>query len=307
MLHQGLALDRVQGTFKQCFRWDSHREFYLSFCFFVYLYVGFQVMQHVTQPILSSSLNAFFFIAPIVVFAIAMIQLLPLLLIEHFSPHATPLNLKQVFLVSLASISPMYLLQAGHFFSYFFPPRIIIHFFLNFPMTIYGGLGALLLNVFLFDLLGYLIHRAMHRYNWLWRFHATHHAITDVKALSAVQHVVDMTLMQAVPALILSPLIIIGGEAPLFLSWYVLIHNWLIHAELPFLNYGFFNYVIGGPAFHRAHHCSEETFHNKNFAFFFPWIDMLLGTYKKPSPHYFYGPFGVQGRNNPRRLKDIFL
>ena len=51
------------------------------------------------------------------------------------------------------------------------------------------------------DLVGYFVHRAMHRVPMLWRFHKLHHEATQLSWLDAWrQHPVDFVLHWASPA-----------------------------------------------------------------------------------------------------------
>ena len=53
------------------------------------------------------------------------------------------------------------------------------------------------------------------------------------------------------------------------------------HANLR-LNFGIFIPLISGPQWHRIHHSIEPEHQDKNFAAFFPFIDIIFGTYYRP-------------------------
>jgi sterol desaturase/sphingolipid hydroxylase (fatty acid hydroxylase superfamily) len=70
----------------------------------------------------------------------------------------------------------------------------------------------------------------------------------------------------------------------------------IVGTYLFFRMYGFFNHanirldlgpltpVISGPQWHRILHSREEEYFNKNFAAFFPIIDIVFGTCRRPKP-----------------------
>jgi sterol desaturase/sphingolipid hydroxylase (fatty acid hydroxylase superfamily) len=81
-----------------------------------------------------------------------------------------------------------------------------------------------------------------------------------------------------------------------FLTFYALV----LHANLNW-TYGPFRFVIASPVFHRWHHTTEAEGLNRNFAGFFPFIDLAFGTFFMPSgrePR----EFGVTGDPVPTGL-----
>ena len=51
---------------------------------------------------------------------------------------------------------------------------------------------------------------------------------------------------------------------------------------------GVFTKVLSGPAWHRVHHGRPIDYYDKNFAAFFPFYDIIFGTYKAPDPEAAY-------------------
>ncbi len=130
------------------------------------------------------------------------------------------------------------------------------------------------------DFLTYWFHRLFHRRPF-WRFHAIHHSSEQVDWLSSVRmHPVDDVLarfVQAIPLMLLGFPIILFSTYLMFLPLYVM----LTHANLPW-RFGLLRYVIVSPAFHRWHHTAENEGLNKNFARFFPFLDLIFGTFYLP-------------------------
>jgi sterol desaturase/sphingolipid hydroxylase (fatty acid hydroxylase superfamily) len=138
-----------------------------------------------------------------------------------------------------------------------------------------------LVAVMLGDLVVYWFHRACHRFDLLWRFHAVHHSVTRLDWLAAHrEHPVDGVLTQAVinlPALLLgvSPEALAGWAAFRGL-WAIFVHS---NVSLPL---GPIGWLFGDPALHHWHHARvERTAHN--FANLAPWVDWLFGTHHRPA------------------------
>lgn len=154
------------------------------------------------------------------------------------------------------------------------------------------ALGALIL----LDFVGYWTHRLFHR-GRLWRFHAVHHASTDLDWLSSVRlHPVNEMIARVAQA---APLVLLGfhpgvlaGAVPL-LSFYAL----LLHANVSW-SFGPLRYVIASPVFHRWHHAAEEEGLDKNFAGLLPLWDLLFGTFHMPEGR-LPARFGVAGEPVP--------
>jgi sterol desaturase/sphingolipid hydroxylase (fatty acid hydroxylase superfamily) len=139
------------------------------------------------------------------------------------------------------------------------------------------------------DLLVYGWHRACHAVPLLWRFHAVHHTTTSLDWLAAHrEHPLDgvtTQLVQNLPAMILAlslrevgALVVIRGAWGLF-----------IHANLR-LDVGWLRFVLGAPALHHYHHARDAA--PANFANLAPWIDVVFGTYHRPTGPETY-PLGV--------------
>lgn len=132
--------------------------------------------------------------------------------------------------------------------------------------------------LFLGDLLGYLSHRAFHGRR-LWRFHAVHHATTDLRWISALRvHPVNDALPNV---LLLLPLVLAGFPATGLAAVVPLlaVHGLLLHANVPW-DFGPLRFVIASPSFHRWHHSTEVP--ACNFAGLFPVLDLVFRTLHLP-------------------------
>jgi sterol desaturase/sphingolipid hydroxylase (fatty acid hydroxylase superfamily) len=141
--------------------------------------------------------------------------------------------------------------------------------------------ARLLAALVLADLAGYFIHRAMHRWDLLWRFHRLHHAAWDLTWWETWrQHPVDALLHAfavALPAALLG-LTIGDGLALVLLRVF---YTSFLHADLA-LTLGPLEGIIATPAFHRIHHSHDPRHRNHNFSTTVALIDRLFLTSSSP-------------------------
>ncbi|BDU22023.1 hypothetical protein DYGSA30_34800 [Dyella sp. GSA-30] len=144
--------------------------------------------------------------------------------------------------------------------------------------------GALLWIV-LYDLAYYAFHRAQHKFAWLWRFHAVHHSDPAMNATTyARQHVLE-SVFQSV--LILFPMLLLfrlSSDTALVVGLLSAALQFWIHADVR-VHYGRWSTILASPLQHRWHHNRDQQYGEANFAGVFPWIDVLLRTYRAPDPH----------------------
>ena len=134
-----------------------------------------------------------------------------------------------------------------------------------------------------FDLANYAMHRLCHASAWLWPLHAVHHSDTDLHFLSANRaHILEWVLLIPTSAgaaflcgLSIADVALLGAMREF--------HQYYVHSKLDW-SHGPLRHVIAGPRFHRWHHVDQPEAYNKNFAVFFPFIDLVFGTYHMPGP-----------------------
>ena len=131
------------------------------------------------------------------------------------------------------------------------------------------------------DLAQYWFHRAFHRVEFLWGFHAVHHSAKHMDWLAGARmHFVEIVALRGVTSL---PLLTLGFSPSVMQAYiaFVYVTSSLVHANLR----GDFDRIgrwIVTPRFHHWHHGIEEEAIDKNFAIHFPWLDRLFGTYHFP-------------------------
>src|SRR5271167_1325265 len=131
------------------------------------------------------------------------------------------------------------------------------------------------------DLAEYLIHLALHKVPFLWRFHAVHHSSKALDWIAGSRsHFVDDTLVRG---FILVPLML-GFSQSIILAYLIFV---TLHATWTHCNFGpnakWLEKYLVMPRYHHWHHTSQKEAIDKNFAIHFPWIDKLFGTYYFPA------------------------
>lgn len=149
-----------------------------------------------------------------------------------------------------------------------------------------GTAGQMLLALAYFvlsDLCQYGIHRLQHSVPFLWETHKFHHSETEFN--SSTQGRVH-PLQYLVGGLFHLPVVLLfGAWAPHFVAAFLAFRLWgfFNHANLR-VGLGPLTPFISGPQWHRIHHSVSAEHHDKNFAAFFPFLDLLFGTYYRPRP-----------------------
>jgi sterol desaturase/sphingolipid hydroxylase (fatty acid hydroxylase superfamily) len=132
--------------------------------------------------------------------------------------------------------------------------------------------------VMLGDLFAYWGHRAQHRFEPLWRFHALHHSSEKLDWLAAHrEHPLDGIYTQVLLNL---PLCVLGfsleaaaGVIVFRGVWAVFIHSNVRMALGPLA------YLFGSPELHHLHHSKQRE--AVNFGNLSPWTDLVFGTHAR--------------------------
>lgn len=139
--------------------------------------------------------------------------------------------------------------------------------------------------VMLGDFVVYWFHRACHRFDVLWRFHAVHHTAEHLDWVAAHrEHPLDgiaTALLMNLPAVLLGVRgDVLAGIAVFRAFWAIFVHS---NVRLPL---GPLMYVFGAPELHHWHHAREA---RHNFANLAPYLDVLFGTHHRPDHVYELG------------------
>jgi sterol desaturase/sphingolipid hydroxylase (fatty acid hydroxylase superfamily) len=142
--------------------------------------------------------------------------------------------------------------------------------------TIFAFLAALIAA----DILTYWLHRAQHRFAWLWKFHMVHHS-QRVDALHNINHPIELMMSYLLVAIPVGLLIRVGPLDLLLLAGFFSIQGLLNHMRSP-INLGPLGRLLSDNRFHMIHHSRDPADYGSNFAARFPFIDRMFGTYCEP-------------------------
>ena len=149
------------------------------------------------------------------------------------------------------------------------------------------------------DFCQYWLHRWQHASPVLWETHKFHHSETALNSTTQARHHIFHHALATV--FYLPVLLVVGGGAPHAMVVFAMFRVWgfVNHANIR-IRFGPLTPLISGPHWHRIHHSTVDEHRDRNFATFFPFIDMIFGTYYRPSKDEF-PPTGLVGeeRSNP--------
>ena len=134
----------------------------------------------------------------------------------------------------------------------------------------------------LFDGWLYLLHRANHKFGFLWRFHRVHHSDPEMDATTAVRFHTGETLISAALRLAVIPLL---GVTLLQLLVYeslmmpvILFHH--SNVNFPEKADRWLRALVVSPAIHRVHHSRARVETDSNYSIIFSFWDRLWGTFR---------------------------
>jgi len=151
------------------------------------------------------------------------------------------------------------------------------------------------------DLMEFLAHYAMHRFNFLWAFHKIHHAQEEIGFASS-RHFHWGEIFVFKPFIYL-PLILLGytaQEYTILVLTLVYFAAFFSHTNVR-LNFGFFNYLFITPQTHQWHHAKNMPHPHRygvNFASVLPLWDLLIGTFYLPKDKREIPELGVDDGND---------
>jgi sterol desaturase/sphingolipid hydroxylase (fatty acid hydroxylase superfamily) len=153
--------------------------------------------------------------------------------------------------------------------------------------------ALVILYLFASDLVFYWYHRAQHAIPALWVLHELHHSDHELNVTTSLrtyflERPIQFTVISLpIAALVsqspaLTPFHLSVDEAQLT---YVVSLVWVFFAHTNVrLQFGGLSWIATAPQVHRLHHSIEAEHQRKNFAQFFPILDIAFGTYLGPKP-----------------------
>jgi sterol desaturase/sphingolipid hydroxylase (fatty acid hydroxylase superfamily) len=131
------------------------------------------------------------------------------------------------------------------------------------------------------DFAFYWVHRAAHRFPFLWRLHRLHHSSETLDWLASERlHLAEIIIVRAV---VLTPLTLLGFSQPAILLYvtFASFHAVFIHANFrPALRW--LEPFLVTPRLHHLHHATDADAIDKNFAVHLPLLDRVFGTLFAP-------------------------
>jgi len=157
-----------------------------------------------------------------------------------------------------------------------------------------GTVTVIIVYALVWDFFQYWVHRAEHHFDFLWRFHRTHHDDLAMNSATATRQSIGGSLIGVI-GVHLPTVCILGYEGLPYIGGLILFSGWgyynhaNVHVGLTRLE-GF----LSGPDVHRLHHVHATHLRGRNLAAFFTFYDRLFGTFARPprdrraSTHYPY-------------------
>jgi sterol desaturase/sphingolipid hydroxylase (fatty acid hydroxylase superfamily) len=134
----------------------------------------------------------------------------------------------------------------------------------------------------LFDGWLYLLHRANHKFGFLWRFHRVHHSDPEMDATTALRFHTGEVLISSALRLAVIPLLGIT-------LWQLLVYESLMmpvimfhHSNVKFPEKAdrLLRALIASPAIHRVHHSRMRFETDSNYSIIFSFWDRIGGTFR---------------------------
>ncbi|HYX28335.1 MAG TPA: sterol desaturase family protein [Pyrinomonadaceae bacterium] len=170
------------------------------------------------------------------------------------------------------------------------------------PRTFVTQLMFALAFAVVWDIWQYWVHRWQHASPLLWQTHRFHHSETAFN--SSVWARTHLSHHLLVGVLYFPVFIFFGLMYPHAIAAFMMFRMWgfVNHANVR-LSFGIITPVIAGPQWHRIHHSTQAEHRDRNFATFFPFIDLVFGTYYAPHPNE-YPATGLAAEESISNLRD---
>jgi|GEM_PF-11739 len=154
-----------------------------------------------------------------------------------------------------------------------------------------------LATIVVFDLTAYCVHRALHKWYFLWRTHRTHHGDNHIDATTSLRFHPLEGLLRAIIDL---PFVFVFGLPPEGILFYFAIHavvNTMTHTNvaLPPAIDRIVSRIFVTPHIHRLHHSAAPEYLDTNFGTTFSLWDQMFGTFSPADNLREDETFGIEG------------
>ena len=143
----------------------------------------------------------------------------------------------------------------------------------------------------------YWLHRAFHKFPFMWRYHAVHHSPHRLYWLNVGRfHPIEKAVQFAVDTL---PFALLGVSTEVLATYFVFytVNGFFQHSNCD-VRLGFLNYVVSGPELHRWHHSEFVEESDTNFGNNLIIWDWVFGTRFLPADRE-VGRLGLVNRDYP--------
>lgn len=145
------------------------------------------------------------------------------------------------------------------------------------------------------DLAGYLLHKANHKYAFLWTFHSVHHS--DRKVNLSTRFRVSW-LEQTYSFIIMVPVLLLGFSLNTIIISTYTINLFSLFCHNRYINLPrFFDYLFITPENHRVHHDEDIKNQNSNYGNLFSIWDRMFGTFVRTRENIIFGIKGYYQDN----------
>ena len=147
-----------------------------------------------------------------------------------------------------------------------------------------SGLLLFLVAFLMYDAVNYGIHRSLHTWPWLWRWHRSHHTDSYLDVTSAFRFHPGESVYRAAVFGVAVFVLGIGLEVVWTYQAFVVVALLVSHANIPISDniYKKLRYFVVLPSIHRVHHSILRREHDSNYGIGLMFWDHILGTYTSP-------------------------
>ncbi|NEU99368.1 sterol desaturase family protein [Bradyrhizobium uaiense] len=151
------------------------------------------------------------------------------------------------------------------------------------PTEGYWWYVSLAIVVVALDLYKYAYHRLQHAIPFLWAMHSFHHSANGVTFITGGRHFWLERVLSEAFLPILAILFRIPPDIAIAIGFIFFLPDACAHLNVR-IPLGRYVTWINNPQWHRIHHSVRPEHRDKNFAAFFPLLDILFGTAWVPKP-----------------------
>lgn len=168
------------------------------------------------------------------------------------------------------------------------------------PTEGYWWYVSFALVVVALDIYKYTFHRLQHAIPLLWAMHSFHHSANGITFITGARHFWLERVLSDAFLPIMAILFRIPPDMAIAAAFIFFVPDACAHLNVR-IPLGRFVTWINNPQWHRIHHSVQIEHRDKNFAAFFPLLDILFGTAWVPKP----GEYPATGLVPPERVDII--